>query len=207
MNNLKTYGVGVLIVALVVALGVSLSAKNVDVDEIVSKVKQELSLGGTPGFDFLSQEINFNGLKKHYRQQRLNTATSTICSFRSPAATSTLASFQLHINNATATALVLEVARASTAYPTTTRLIVPGDSGLVSLAAQSYNNVVFNPAAAATSSAGGGIVNPSVVFNPNVYINVRVGGAAGDVEFGGNNDVTYQNYSPKGSCEAEFIQL
>lgn len=207
MQNIKTYGVGAL-VALVVALGVSYSVKsdNVDIDSIVDRAvtKIQETLGAVPGFDFLTEELNFNGVKYFPRRQPLATATSTICSIRSPrSATTTLDSLRIHVHNATATALVLEVGRSTTGYSTTTSLM--GQIARVfSLGAQSHNTYNFI-ASTTVDSESYFQTNPVWEFAPGTYLNVRVGGAAGDADLVTNNAVTYRNYSPKGGCSAEFL--
>lgn len=222
MSNLKTYGVGAL-VALVVALGASYLVKpdvpkqeKVNVEKIINQIQEKMNLGAFPGQDFLVDYLNFNGIEKNFRRQTLRTATSTICSLRAPRnATSTLAFAQIHVHNATATALVLEVAKASGGFATTTTLVRGSDINgqLFALGAQARNSIRFAEATYATSTPNApttvlvtaSTLNPDFEFAPGDFLNVRVGGAAGDVDFGGNNAVTYRNYSPVGSCSAEFI--
>lgn len=204
MQILKTYGVGAL-VALVVALGVSYSVKQENIDIVEKIVEQVKSLGATPGTTFLSECVTFNGLDKCSERKTLTQASSTVASF-GVQATSTLEGYQCFIHNATGTALSLGVGKGANKNntATTTNLFVNSDENTyVAIGAQSKTNIRFSETYFATSSAELA-VNSDLVFGPNDRLNIRVGGAAGDIDAETAHAVTYANYAPVGSCGVDW---
>src|SRR3990167_10631967 len=55
---------------------------------IVERVIERV--GAFPGPDINSDYLSFNGVKHWYYSSKLRTATTTVCSFKSPAATTTV---------------------------------------------------------------------------------------------------------------------
>lgn len=133
--------------------------------------------------EFATKYIKVGGLTHEYRfDNTLETATSTLCSFVSPAATSSLAFAGARLNTATGTALSVFIATGRGANSTTTLL-----AGSQVASGAQYN-------AAATSTLG-------TIIGPNQYINFNFAGAVN------NDDVFSAGTEISGSCGAEFILL
>ena len=200
-------------VAALVALLVSLAAVYFVKPKVVERIVE--NVGAFPGTDFLVDTLNFNGIQKTFKVQRLVTASSTVCSLVPPrTGTSTLVAFDMHIHNATGTALVLEVGKATrgNGNATSTRLIRSGNdtTGVFALGAQSHNTIRFSETDFATSTADApttvldtaAVLNTDFLFISTDRLNVKVGGAVGDLDTG--SAVPYRNYAPVGTCSAEW---
>ena len=208
MSNIKKdipWILGILVVGLV---GFAIFGKD-DVKTTLIKVKEVLPLGALTGpilpYDHFGYGANlwFGGGRSP--SVGLAQGTSTICSIRSPAATSTIESATIHIFNATATALVLEIATDVGAFGTTTSLF-DGPTQTFALGSQSKNTLDF---ATGSSTANSGLgffeSNPTWEMTPSHYVNFKVAGAVGDTE--GPASEIWANYAPSGSCSVIFKTL
>ena len=197
MSNLNKFIPWVLVVVVSVGLSVLFGGETIT-KETILKDKPVGALTGPilPYNDFGFGGVRFWGSGRS-SDVGLQQGTSTICSLQAPTATSTLLNFTTHVHNATGTAtLVLEVARATTAFATTTSLTF----GTRALAAQSHQTFSF---VASTTGSTNSLIqtDPRWEFGPNEFLNVKVGGATGDVN-SANSAITYANYAPVGSCGA-----
>lgn len=138
-------------------------------------------LGSVVGPELLSPFFSVDGVKHEYRKAKFNTATTTPCALKSPAATSTLAFASAQVTTASSTATTWTLAKATTAFATTTLLNTFSlGSGVLGTMVATSTTVVA--------------VDDQTVIAPNQYL---VWGVAGTAV----SDVTKLN----GVCQAEFI--
>lgn len=105
--------------------------------------------------------------------------TTTVCAIQSPNATSTLTEGSALFTVSSTTAATVSMAKAVTAFATTTAL------GTVVIAANAQGTAI------ASTSPTGATLDPSQVFSPNTWFVVGVAGGTG-------------TFSPTGVCTAEF---
>jgi len=183
--NKKYLGIGVLIL-IVLALGLMFPRPSESIlKKLVDEAIQEF--GASPGPESTSPYNIFNGVEHRYFSQNFSNASTTLCSFRTPAATSTLIFGSAQITTGTSTATVWEFGKSTLMDATTTIL---GYAELASLV----------KATLLASSTQGSLAtkdnsDPVFVFAPNNYFNVK---------FGGGSGLLTAN-SLKGTCKAEFI--
>jgi len=159
----KTYaGIAGLIVGVVLGAGY-----------VVSQPEQQLGAISSP--DILSPYFSYGGVR-HWAgsTDSLAQATTTVCAIQSPAATSTLEFASVKLSVSSSTASIVHIAKASTAYATTTLL------GLAAVSANAQDTVI-----ASTSPAAG----EATIFAPNTYLVVGMQGGVG-------------TFSPTGRCSA-----
>lgn len=143
------------------------------------------TLGATPGADNYNECTSQNGVQTCMYKRALATATTTPCSILSPSATSTLAFATLRTSVATSTATTWTLAKATSAYATTTRL------GLFSLASGAFGTM-------SASTTPSGVVTATddlQVIAPNTWL---VWGVAGVI------DSARVSINFGGSCQAGF---
>lgn len=171
MDTLKTIGVSAL-VALVVAGGFVLLFPK-QATQVVN------TLGSVASPDIPSPYLQWGGIY-HYggSTTALTQNASTTCSIQSPAATSTLRYAAIRFDLASTSAIQIEMGKATTAFATTTSL------GIHNLGAGAQVTLLASSTAATVGGA-----DPAIVFAPNTYFNVKLGG-------GGTGTV------PSGKCEA-----
>src|SRR3990167_2414202 len=175
-NKNLVLGVVVVVVLSLALAGLSqLSKLSSGVAGLVSAVSKG-KLGAFPGTEFTSPFLTVNGITKYSFSSALNSASTTICSFRTPAATSTLAHASWHIRTGTTTAIVLDVGQSTLMDATTTKLGV------------TYALGSFEQATVVASTTES-VRN----FSPNTYLNFKFGGTRGAANV------------LAGSCKAEFI--
>ncbi|MBR1146681.1 collagen-like protein [Bradyrhizobium sp. AUGA SZCCT0431] len=133
---------------------------------------------GAAGSVFSTAYITVNGVTQEYRRVALQTATTTVCAFKTPAATTTLKSASVYFRTSTSSAALVELAKSLTAFSTTTVL------ARETFAAGSVN-VVLN----ATSTA---LDTYTAIIGPNQWIVAKMGSASGGT------------FSPAGTCQAVF---
>src|SRR3990167_443142 len=183
---------GAVALALIVGfLGLSnpkavIDSTKVDVGAIAKSVYDavvaNLPLGASAGPDRFSPCESRDGIQQCFTRFALTTATTTACAIKSPTATSTLVRATLKVTTATSTATTWTVAKAATAFATTT--VLRGDLSLGS-------GVLGTMSFVATSSVG---VADVAFFEPNQYL---VWGIAG---VDNPSDTTKLN----GICQATF---
>lgn len=146
---------------------------------IDSEGYQGVKLGSVTGPNFYFDYLNVNGVYTYYYSAAMRTATTTLCSFKSPNATTTLHVASWQISTGTSTAATIDLGTSTTAYSTTTNL-------------RSADSVAANAKASVFWSPVGGSVNDAQLA-PNIYINVKTAGAG----LGG--------YTYGGKCQLELI--
>jgi hypothetical protein len=117
----------------------------------------ETILGANPGTDFSSPFLTYNGINHWYYSAKVNNASTTLCSFKTPGATTTVAFTSLNIYTATATALTIAVGQSSNMTATTTQI-----GGNYDVAASAKATIV----ASTTSGA-----DQNRVVGPSQYVN------------------------------------
>lgn len=163
----------------VVVLAVILSATLIKpVSNVVNQVSDG-NLGAVSGPDSFFNCETHNGVTKCFAAAKVNQASTTVCSLKSPSgATSTLTFGKISVTTGTTTALFVDVGQSSFMDATTTVL----NSTVVPSGQQFFIN--------ATTTTGTG----KLVFAPNTYFNVKYGGAA----LGSLNTLV-------GTCSAEWM--
>ncbi len=136
-------------------------------------------------FDFVAN----NDLQKFGKTVRMvgTAASTTVCAIKSPPATSTLAFAGVNFTTSSTTGSVVTLAKATTAFATTTVL------NNLTLAANAQGAQI-----ATSSMATLGIV-PSIIFAPNTYFVVGMQDTTPEAGTG--------HFSPVGSCSAEFVRI
>lgn len=172
--NAKRLTIG-LSIAVLVVLAFALGGGRFVVKEVVTSL-------GVSSPEISSPYIKYGDIERRAARVALNTATTTPCAIQSPSATSTLVHASLSITTATSTATTWTVAKATTAYATTTSL---GSS--IALASGKFGTMT-------ASTTFNGLADDTQIIAPNNYI---VWGVAGI------GNLTSDKLL--GTCQAEFI--
>lgn len=146
----------------------------------VNVPRQETRLGSVSSPDIQSPYFSFGGVREWgARTDNLTQATTTVCALQAPAATSTLnfASIQFKVSSTTAS--LVTMARAATAFATTTSL------GTVSLTANGQGMLVASS-------------TQLYQFPPNSYLVVGMQDTTADATAG--------TFSPTGTCQATWYE-
>lgn len=134
--------------------------------------KASALIGARPGTDTDAQCTMQNGLTTCSSRKPLALATTTPCAVKSPASTSTLAYAGVMVTSASSTATTWTVAKATTAFATTTKL------GTFSLSSGVQGTMV----ASTTPVSGSALTVDEInTFAPNTWI---VWSKAGDTPAG-----------------------
>jgi hypothetical protein len=165
------------VIAGVLAFGGFLAGKDITVQAPEVKLSAVTS-NVIPAFDLTVGELRTWQYKRGF-----TTGTTTVCAIQSPAATSTLVHGGVMLTTASTTASVVTLAKATTAFATTTNL----NRQAVSANAQATIMASSSPVLAT------GAIN-DLVFAPNTYFVVGMEGGAG-------------TFSPAGSCIAQFVEF
>jgi hypothetical protein len=171
MNIIKT-------VAAVAAVGIlSLGAFVVGRQE--AKVVKETVVGSVTNPDLSSPYFSFGGVRRWAANVPLTQNASTTCNIQSPAATSTLVAAAVRFSLASTSAEIVEIGRSTGGYATSTLI---GSAYRIDAGAQA--SII-----ASTSPAAG----DALLFSPNTYFVVKMGGSTGNV--------------PTGACHAVFEEI
>lgn len=146
-----------------------------------------VQVGAATSPDISSPYFSYGGVRHWAAQTGLRAGTTTVCALQSPASTSTAQTIGVKIDNASSTATIWDVAKASTPFATTTLL---GSAYSVGAGAQAFIRASTSPTAGDAS-----------VFAPNTYvvIGVRQAISAGDTAGTG--------FVPTGICEASWVEF
>lgn len=142
----------------------------------------KVSVGAVTGPDTYFPYVANNDLQKWGQTRGLSTATTTVCAIQSPVSTSTLVFGSVKFIVGTTTASTVTLAKAATAFATTTVL------NRQALATSTQGTFL----ASSTSLLASGLINDNV-FAPNQWFVVAMEGGTG-------------TFSPTGSCSAEFVR-
>tara|TARA_R100000750_G_C2323617_1_gene87285 strand:- start:152 stop:748 length:597 start_codon:yes stop_codon:yes gene_type:complete len=118
----------------------------------------ESTLGAFPGPDMFADAISLNGVISRADNQRMQQATTTLCTFPTPAATSTLDRVSYNIFTGTSTAAGLSIATSTSRYATSTTDEIVTDRSVAAGTKDSYEWI----------SQGGGVEDN--VLSPNLFV-------------------------------------
>ena len=163
------------IISLGIALSLVLSIWAINHKQVV--VQQPDSTNQVVG-SVASPYLQIGGTTLYGGGEQLRTGTSTVCVIQSPAATSTLISAGVNFRLASTSAVMVDLAKATTVYATTTMI-----GTAYSIAASAQATIV------ASSTAG--IAGDVGIFAPNTFFMVKYGG-----------DTSGTANASKGSCWA-----
>lgn len=167
--NLKNVSISLVAVGLLVMGGLAINK-----DQVVTQ-----PVGAISSPDLNSQYFSFGGVRQWAgRTDSLTAATTTVCAIQSPAGTSTLVSFSLRLDVSSTTASTVTVARAATAYATTSAIET------VSVGANAQALVI-----ASTT-----VQKDLRTFGPSTWLVGSMAGGTG-------------SFSPSGSCRAVFQEV
>ena len=124
-------------------------------------------------------ETTLQGVLTRSQTQAFDTATTTVCSLQSPSATSTLVRAGATFDVSSTTASLITMAKATTAFATTTLL------GVVNSGADAQGTVIASSTPTAT------LLDAEQVFGPNEWFVIGMAGGIG-------------NFSPTGDCWATW---
>jgi hypothetical protein len=198
----KTFVIGVVAVLGVVLGLIGLPSNDVNTIKQVATevVKQNLGNASSPSVVDGCQEIN--GVTKCYRSVKMATATTTVCSLRSPRqATSTLVSFTANFNVATTGASSVYIAKAvSDPTASTTAL-----TKILAFAATQAFPVVIGEAGDLVGQYDGSVATTTkntslLTFAPGHLLNVSVQGS----DSGGTDRLAGLQTS-RGNCYGEWL--
>lgn len=166
MDNVKNWAVGLIVV---VALVLGFLGYN-----------KAITFSAVTGPDRFFPCESSDGIKTCFSRKGFTSATTTVCAIQSPNATST-GRIAVRMNTSSTTASVVTVAKAATAYATTTPF------NLVSVAANAQVTIISST----TPETDGSISR--AVFGPNQWFVVGMQGG-----------VSGETFSPVGACQAVF---
>ena len=138
--------------------------------------------------------MKVGGVERFYDRQIMRQGTTTVCSFISPAATSTVTGGLVNFDVGSTSATIVSVAKATTAFATTTTLITD-----VALAANIKGTIHIDPAVAATLDATQ-IISPLNFVNIGIQEALADGGVEGEATY-------YLGAAPVGTCLIEFMTI
>lgn len=171
--NIKNFSIGVLSIAVLLIVGFSFKPQALP--------RPEVAFGGTSP-DISSPYVSVNNVL-HWYARGVLTSSTTPCAIQSPNATTSYEFASAQITTSSTTATTWTVARALSAFATTTQL------AQFSLGSGVMGSMIVN---ASTTAA----VDGAGILPPNTWIVWGVAGTA-------IGDPTKLN----GSCQAEFIQV
>lgn len=157
--NMKNSILTALVVLALVVVGV-VSSKGKTVEKIVEK-----QTGALTGPDIPSPYLSFGDVKVYAASTRnLIQGSSTVCALQAPAATSTLRSAGIRFDLATTSAVIVDLAKDTTQYSTTTKI------------GTTYN-IAASKQATIIASSTGSVAGDATIFAPNNWFVVRMVGA------------------------------
>lgn len=155
----------------------------------VNVPKQEApKLGSVASPDLPTPWFSFGGVSQWAgRMESLIQGSSTVCAIQAPASTSTLDHASIKFALATTSAVIVDIAKNSTKYSTTTKI------------GTTYN-IPASAQATIVASTTGSVAGDATIFEPNYWLVIRMVGAT--VTSGG--DV---NNAPVGVCNARWTRI
>lgn len=168
------------LVVCAVGLSLLLSGYTLFNRELVVKT-DDPDFGSIVGPYSVTPSVNFNGMRIVGKAQSLATGTSTVCAIISPTSTSTLLSAGVKFDLASTAAVVVDLAKGTTQYATSTRI-----GTIYSMAASAQATIV--------ASSTGSVAGDATIFGPSTYFVVKYQ----DANNGTGNAST-------GKCWASFV--
>jgi hypothetical protein len=180
MNLIKTFVTVAVVAGLTIGGYIAGSSKDVIVPEV--KVNVPSTLGALTSNVIPAFDLTVGDLRTWSYNRDFTAATTTVCAIQAPAATSTLVYGAVKLDVSSTTASTVTVAKATTAYATTT---------LIREASVSANAKATVLMASTTESA---LAQTNRIFGPNEYVVIGMAGGIG-------------TFSPEGSCVAKFAEF
>ena len=176
MDN-KNYIIVGLIAALIVSVIFWVLRPDRTLQQVIERGSQSQSVGALSGPDIISPYVRWGDVAIYNARTTMNQTTpgqagngsTTPCALQSPSATSTLIGGSFQVSTPTSTAATLTIAKAATAFATTTVL-----ADNVSLAANAQITLL-----ASTTGQNGNPSDTRVIFGPNQWIVFGAKGAPG----------------------------
>lgn len=169
---------GVAVLALVIA--------GVAVSKPAQVVQKTIQAGSVSSPDILSPYFSFGGVRQWAYSMEIRQATSTLCSFLSPASTSTLEHLSAKFDTTASYATSYAWGNDPTAFSTTTIIVAPYG------AAANAKLEILASTTAVTAFAQNGVVSP------NTYINLKLSTSTAGAS---------ATFAPVGSCKVIFREL
>jgi hypothetical protein len=166
-RDMFTYG-AIAAVAIIALMGLGRSEPVNTVVERVIEKQQELGAANSPAV--IDGCVEIEGVVKCYRSARLNTASTTQCSFRMTA-TSTVVATTVRVDSSSTSAQTLQVGYGTHSNATTTR--------------------VGTNVAIAANAAGSLIGSTTPALAPNTFFNVAATGGTGTFSNSGECQLEY----------------
>lgn len=165
-------------VATLISLIVSFAFPNT-VQTVVEKVNDKVQ--AVVSSELPTNYFSYGEVRRWAYRPKFNTATTTLCAVKSPAATSTLVSAAYIINTGTTTAATIDIAKGNTQGATTTLLVTA-----TAVASGALANVSWTSAGATAADD---------IMAPNTWVLVKTAGAGlGGYTYGGNCSVVFQEF-------------
>ena len=183
MKNLTNYIVVAVVAGLLVFAGSFIRSTGDTVVNVPKNDDGTPKYGALPGPDIPFPYISVGNVEQRYASISFNTASTTICSVKSPVSTSTLVFGSVQVTTASTTALLFEIGKSTVIDATTTSL------GTHALGASAKMTML----ASTTPNTAG--IDKSWVFSPSTYFNVKYGKGIGTVV---NNGLA-------GTCKVKWI--
>jgi hypothetical protein len=193
MKNQKTLVVFVAILIIIATLvGVSYpkTPADISVDRIVSEVKSKLNLGALTSPDIQSSYLSVNGSRTWYNRVPVRTASSTLCTIKSPAATSTIAHASVALTTTASYVTQYLLGHDNTGNNATT-------TSLGSIMAVAANAKLVYVASSTVNDLFTGITNYGSV-PPNSFVNFNLSTSTTGAS---------ATYAPAGYCHVDFREL
>lgn len=165
----------------VIALLVSGTVAFLFPNTVKTVVQEVTKTGSVVSSELPDNNFSFGQVRRWAYGPKMNVATTSLCSIKSPAATSTLISAAFQIYTGTSTAATIDIGTSTTAFATTTNLVSAFSVGSGAQGATGW------------TSAGGSVQDN--VMAPNTYVNVKTAGAGlGGYTYGGKCTVVFQEF-------------
>jgi hypothetical protein len=142
----------------------------------------EVKTGSVASPEIQSPYVSVGGQRMWRQKADISTGTTTICAIQAPAGTSSLRYYALSETVSSTTASVITIAKATTAFATTTLL-----GSQITVAANAQTTIVGSTTAAQQTAGAD-------VFAPNTWLVFGQQGGTG-------------TFSPIGQCSAHFEQV
>lgn len=192
MKNSKTL-VALVAILIIIAIGFAYkypkSSETLSVDKVVSEVKEKLKFGSVSGPDIQSPYLSVDGVTTWYVKQPVRTATSTLCSIKTPAATSTIKHLSANLSTTASYATQYLWGMDTAANNATT-------TSLASIIGAGAGKAMVYQASSTVNDLFTGYYHGTVP--PNVYLNLNLSTSTAGAS---------ATYAPAGNCVAVFTEL
>lgn len=168
-----------IVAVIVLALGVTFPHSQTVIQQVAKDTKSAV-VGAFAGPDIYSEYLTFNGTEFHYASVPMRTATTTVCSIKTPNSTSTITSGMVLFRTSSTSASTITIAKGVTPNASTTVIKTQA------VAAGAQATVLV---ASSTMSAAAQVTN---TFAPSTYVNVLMRKGIGTFSPTGRCDVVFQ---------------